>query len=92
MALSLTIAGPVNAGQKKVAEKWLTGDLHQHTYFTDGSYPMNDLAREGVIASHAVSDPTGLYKKVYCPKDTASASIFRPTPSTAAFAQGWLWQ
>lgn len=68
LALSLTFAGPAGAGQEKVAEKWMTGDFHQHTYFTDGSYPMNDLTAPGVIASHAVTDSTGLYRKGVMPQ------------------------
>jgi hypothetical protein len=68
LALSLALAGPVIAGHKKITEKWMTGDLHQHTYFTDGSYPMNDLTAPNVIASQAVSDPTGLYKKGVMPQ------------------------
>lgn len=68
LALSLVLSGPVSAGQKKMAEKWMTGDIHQHTYFTDGSYPMNDLSAPGVIAPQAVSDPTGLYRKGVMPQ------------------------
>lgn len=68
LALSLTLAGPVSAGQKKITEKWMTGDIHQHTYFTDGSYPMNDLAAPDLIAPQAVSDPTGLYRKGVMPQ------------------------
>lgn len=29
------------------AERWMTGDFHQHSYFTDGSWPMNDLDASG---------------------------------------------
>ncbi len=29
------------------AERWMTGDFHQHSYFTDGSWPMNDLDSSG---------------------------------------------
>jgi hypothetical protein len=35
------------------AERWMTGDFHQHSYFTDGSWPMNDLDAGG----QPVSDP-----------------------------------
>lgn len=68
LALSLAFAGPASAGHKKMGEKWMTGDFHQHTTFTDGSYPMNDLTAPGVIASHAVPDPTGLYRKGVMPQ------------------------
>lgn len=78
LALSLTMAGsaagqskkadPKGASPKKVAEKWMTGDLHQHTYFTDGSYPMNDLTASGTIAKVAVSETKGLYKKGVMPQ------------------------
>lgn len=30
------------------AERWMTGDFHQHSYFTDGSWPMNDLDPSGL--------------------------------------------
>jgi len=50
--------------------RWMTIDLHQHTYFTDGSYPMNDLIAPGVIAASAVavSDVSTLYKKGVMPQ------------------------
>ncbi len=41
--------------------KWMVGDFHNHTFFTDGSYPMNDLTAPGVIASTPVSDTSSLY-------------------------------
>ena len=63
LALSLVIAGNVFAGE----EKWMTGDFHQHTYFTDGSYPMNDLTAPGTIAPFAVTDTAGLYRKGVMP-------------------------
>ncbi|MEJ5347927.1 MAG: hypothetical protein WHS46_04475 [Desulfosoma sp.] len=37
--------------------KWLTGDFHQHTYFTDGSWPMNDLDSEGKPVMSALPFP-----------------------------------
>lgn len=43
----------LSAGNATAAEKWMTGDIHQHTYFTDGSYPMNDLTAARVIAASA---------------------------------------
>lgn len=48
--------------------RWMTGDFHQHTYFTDGSYPMNDLTAAGVIATSAVTDPSTLYRKGVMPQ------------------------
>lgn len=39
LAACVLSAGSAYAGQ--VAEKWMTGDIHQHSYFTDGSYPIN---------------------------------------------------
>ena len=47
--------------------KWLTGDFHQHTYFTDGNYPMNDLTAPGTIATSPWKDPTGLFRKGVMP-------------------------
>lgn len=29
------------------AERWMTGDFHQHSYLTDGSWPINDLDSSG---------------------------------------------
>lgn len=42
-----------SAGSALAAEKWMIGDFHQHTYFTDGSYTMNDLDAPGVPAVSA---------------------------------------
>ncbi len=50
------------------AGRWMTGDFHQHTYFTDGSYPMNDLTAPGVVATSAVSDPSALYRRGVMPQ------------------------
>lgn len=33
----------LSAGNAPAAEKWMTGDWHQHTFFTDGANPMADL-------------------------------------------------
>ena len=52
-----------HAASAYASEKWMTGDFHQHTYYTDGSYPMNDLTAPGMIATHAVADPASLYRK-----------------------------
>jgi len=57
----------LSAGSAIAAEKWMTGDFHQHTYYTDGSYPMNDLTAANVIATNAWNDPTGLYRKGVMP-------------------------
>lgn len=57
-----------NTPSQKGNAKWITGDFHQHTYFTDGSYPMNDLTAAGVIVTSAVTDPAGLYRKGVMPQ------------------------
>ena len=57
-----------HAASAYASEKWMIGDFHQHTTFTDGSYPMNDLTAAGVIADHPVSDPTSLYRKGVMPQ------------------------
>ncbi len=44
-------------------EKWMIGDFHNHTTFTDGSWPMNDLIGSTTIAPFAFPDTTGLYKQ-----------------------------
>lgn len=48
----LTVAA-LSAGNATAAEQWMLGDIHQHSYFTDGSYPMNDLTAARVIAASA---------------------------------------
>ncbi|MBT1076750.1 hypothetical protein [Geobacter grbiciae] len=53
-ALAVTV---ITAGNALAAEKWMTGDFHQHTYFTDGSYTMNDLDAPGVPAAAARTAP-----------------------------------
>jgi hypothetical protein len=58
----------LSAGIAPAAEKWMTGDFHQHTFFTDGSYPMNDLTAPGVIATSAWNDAAGLYQKGVMPQ------------------------
>lgn len=63
LALALALTGNACA-----AEKWMTGDFHQHTYFTDGSYPMNDLVAAGVIAANAIENPAGLFRKGVMPQ------------------------
>jgi hypothetical protein len=65
-ATMLGAAGSSLAAQ--LAEKWMTGDFHQHTTFTDGSYPMNDLTAPGTIAPYAVNDPVGLFRKGVMPQ------------------------
>ena len=62
LAVSVLIAANACAG-----EKWMTGDFHNHTTFTDGSWPMNDLTAATVITPSAVSDTTGLYKQGTAP-------------------------
>jgi len=44
------------AGSALAREKWMAGDFHQHTYFTDGSYTMNDLDAGGkpVVTAQSV--------------------------------------
>lgn len=68
-AVAVTVAiAMFSAGSAIAAEKWMVGDFHQHTYFTDGSYPMNDLIAPGVIAPSAVKDPSVLYRKGVMPQ------------------------
>jgi hypothetical protein len=62
LAIGLAITG-----QAIAAEKWMIGDFHNHTTFTDGSWPMNDLTGPTTITPAAVSDPTGMYKKGTAP-------------------------
>ncbi len=48
-------------------EKWMIGDFHNHTTFTDGSWPMNDLIGATTIAPYAFPDSNGLYKQGTAP-------------------------
>ena len=100
LLLTLATGGSLHARstmpcrQRPCRRKWMTGDFHQHTYYTDGSNPMNDLTAPGVIATSAVTDPVGLYRKGVMPRDSASASTSRPTPSMAdpnrdGFGNSW---
>lgn len=52
----------MSAGTALAAERWMAGDFHNHTTYTDGSWPMNDLTAPGVIAAAAVADPSTLYR------------------------------
>ncbi len=54
-------------GDRHCAGKWMIGDFHNHTTFTDGSYPMNDLTGPTTITPFAVSDTSGLYKQGTAP-------------------------
>jgi hypothetical protein len=54
-------------GNRHCAEIWMIGDFHNHTTYTDGSWPMNDLIAPGVITPSAVSDASGLYKQGTAP-------------------------
>jgi hypothetical protein len=47
---------------EKRAGKWMIGDFHNHTTFTDGSWPMNDLIGPTSITPYAVEDTSGLYR------------------------------
>ncbi|MFA7061931.1 MAG: hypothetical protein WC156_14080, partial [Pedobacter sp.] len=60
----------LTAGSALTAEKWMVGDWHQHTTYTDGSYPMNDLTSATTISSSAVTGPAraSLYKKGVMPQ------------------------
>jgi hypothetical protein len=60
-----TLEMPVQVLKTKVDEgrKWMSGDFHNHTTFTDGSWPMNDLGGPGQIVSAQVHDPSKLYKQ-----------------------------
>ena len=73
IVLCFTLSGVSQAAEKRHERtgsegKWMTGDFHQHTTFTDGSYPMNDLTAPGVIATEAIMDPTGLFRKGVMPQ------------------------
>ena len=60
LALSVAATAPALASEKG---KWMIGDLHNHTTFTDGSWPMNDLIAPDTIAPKAVKDISTLYKQ-----------------------------
>lgn len=47
LALSLALAGSVFAMMPGDKEKWMTGDFHQHSYFTDGSNQMDTVMTNG---------------------------------------------
>jgi len=61
VALSVLLAGNVFA-----EEKWMTGDWHQHTFFTDGTNSMGDV-RIGagptftILNGPAVNDPKAIF-------------------------------
>ncbi len=50
-------------GNQGCGEKWMIGDFHNHTTYTDGSWPMNDLTGPATIATSAHSSADGLYKQ-----------------------------
>ncbi len=64
VALSLFLAGNTIAGEN---EKWMAGDFHNHTTYTDGSWPMNDLTAADTITPYAVSNTSGLYRQGTAP-------------------------
>ncbi|NMC73164.1 MAG: hypothetical protein GYA56_02205 [Geobacteraceae bacterium] len=66
--LAVCVMSAGSALAKDDFEKWMTGDIHQHSYFTDGSYPINDLTAPGVIATFPWDNPAGLYKKGVMPE------------------------
>ena len=85
----------LSAGSAFAAEKWMTGDFHQHTTYTDGSYPMNDLTAPGVIATSAWQDPAGLYRKGVMPQgfrfglDFQANSEHGGSSSRDGFSNAW---
>ena len=50
-------------------ERWMIGDFHNHTTFTDGSWPMNDLLGPATITPVAIPDVSagGVYKQGTAP-------------------------
>ncbi|MDD5761494.1 MAG: hypothetical protein PHP88_03175 [bacterium] len=52
---------------KEKHQKWMAGDFHNHTTYTDGSWPMNDLTGPATIIGSAVPSTTGLYKQGTAP-------------------------
>jgi hypothetical protein len=56
-----------NDREDRNGEKWMAGDFHNHTTFTDGSWPMNDLIGPTTIIPFPVSDTSGLYKQGTAP-------------------------
>jgi hypothetical protein len=63
LCLALSGVNPVSAQSCDADGKWMSGDFHNHTTFTDGSWPMNDLTGPSTIAKDPVLDPAGLYKR-----------------------------
>ena len=49
------------------AAQWMAGDFHNHTTFTDGSWPMNDLTGPYAITPAAIADTDTLYKQGTAP-------------------------
>ena len=49
------------------AAQWMSGDFHNHTTFTDGSWPMNDLTGPYAITPTAVADASTLHKQGTAP-------------------------
>ena len=57
MAFTMTPPSIAVGQAQKASEKWLSGDFHQHTYFTDGSWTMNDLDATGQPVTSAMPLP-----------------------------------
>ena len=72
MALSVLLAGNVFA-----TEKWMTGDFHNHTTYTDGSWPMNDLTRPAPSSPPPFRIPAACTGRVPrpLPSETVSTSL-----------------
>ncbi len=82
LALCMALASPAGAenqdrgkekdhgkgkDHRKERVKWMAGDFHNHTPFTDGSWPMNDLTGPDAILGSAVSGTTGPYRQGTAP-------------------------
>lgn len=68
IGVAIVALGVLLAGNAFAGEKWMTGDIHQHSYFTDGSYPINDLTASRTIAASARPSASGLYQKGVMPQ------------------------
>jgi hypothetical protein len=67
MAVSLAIPSLSMGSDSKKQGKWMIGDFHNHTTFTDGSWPMNDLTGPTTIAPQAYPNTAGLFKQGTAP-------------------------
>ncbi|MEW6720248.1 MAG: hypothetical protein AB1346_07350 [Thermodesulfobacteriota bacterium] len=100
LALGLALAGPAFAGNRdreEMKEKWIAGDFHQHSYFTDGSNQIDKVMSNGYafdLDFQANSEHGGLQGRDGYGRNWNDTGVYPTLPSIGDPTGGrmWRWQ